>query len=125
MPKVEVEVDQVLTVATAFSARPGDKLLIMHGVVVGALPMPDRQVMEKVIQPTAPTTPGRKKREEVLAVLRREGPKTARQLNRLLGFSVASSMTYLRGQRQVEATPATAKQRFPIWQAASPLNGRG
>ena len=37
MPKIELEVDQVLTTAVALDIEPGDKLIVVNGVIVGMI----------------------------------------------------------------------------------------
>jgi hypothetical protein len=37
MVKVEIDVDQVLTSAVALEVEPGDRLLVMNGVVIGMI----------------------------------------------------------------------------------------
>lgn len=119
MPKVEIDIDQVLMCAVALSASPGDRLLILGGVVVGILPPPDIPEIEVILPEDDPA----KRRQAILAVIRREGPVTADQIAARVGFNVGRDMAML---RRAEAVEVTGKGRFPTYRVRPhPINGTG
>lgn len=94
MPKIEIDVDQILTCAVAIEAEVGDRVLVMNGVIIGMverrkpLVVPPPPPPRTQIDPADMTTPETRRLldEQILAVLRREGPATTRRIGDSLGL---------------------------------------
>lgn len=61
MPKIEIEVDQVLTAAVALEIEPGDRVFVMNGLVVGLVERPRLRMPEPMVMsepaPVGPPAP--------------------------------------------------------------------
>jgi hypothetical protein len=126
MPKIEVEVDQILTSAVAIDGiEPGDRLMVMNGVIIGL-------VERRAVRPPAPspspviaTPPDEPDKDRsidarIVALLRTQGALTAREIGRQLANNggsyakVRDTMVRLRNKGRIRPT---SDRRFPEYTA--------
>jgi hypothetical protein len=64
MPKIEIDVDHILTSAVALEIEPGDHLLVMNGVVIGMVEKRGRRLAATTngTTPPEPEAPKRRNR---------------------------------------------------------------
>lgn len=104
MPKIEIDVDQILTCAMPIEAEAGDKLFVMNGMVIGLV---ERSAVKPKLVHSRPHTPAARadshapKRQpsqnegqgvyftEAIAIeeLRRHGPATVREIGDRLNLT--------------------------------------
>lgn len=123
MPKIEIDVDQVLTAAVALEIEPGDRVFVMNGLVVGLVEKPKlRPEVAVMPEPPTPMPVARKPRTSravdpmaVTSVLR-DGAMNARAIGNRLELDkrgrehLKTCLRKLRDQHVVVAVDAT---RFP------------
>lgn len=126
MPKIEVEVDQILTSAVAIDGiEPGDRLMVMNGVIIGLVerravrPPPSPSPSPSPVIATPPDKPDRSIDARIVALLRTQGALTAREIGRQLATNgsyanVRDTMVRLRNKGLIRPT---SDRRFPEYTA--------
>lgn len=129
MPKIEIDVDQVLTCAVFLEElRPGDRLLVMNGVVIGmiephgraaAAPLVAAVTVASAPAPVATPAPVAL-REQVKALIAHHGPISGRQISKRVangaqGARVAQALKRLRDAGEIAAV---TQERFPAYRLA-------
>lgn len=126
MPKIEIDVDQVLTCAVHLEADPGDRLVVMGGVVVGVIgkqsvgavvlaerrpalapPEPPPLLSSRAMPATADMA------RKALEVIRTEGPISGHGIGARLGDTKGRLSQALKTLRARGAIRATSEGRYP------------
>ena len=123
MVKIEIDVDQILTSAVSLEIEPGDRLLVMNGVIIGAV---ERRLVKPVPTVAEPRENKSRRpkaavavlRERIIGLLRTKGPKTARSINALLDNDpgIKAQLKFLRNEGIVKPT---SEKRFPTYDLMS------
>lgn len=125
MPKIEIEVDQILTSAVAIEEiEPGDRLMVMNGVVIGVV---DRTAVRapprSVATPPVATPPAASLDERIVALIQaHQGSLTAREIGRLLAngggpLRVRDTLVRMRNRGLIHPT---SKRRYPSYTTVQP-----
>lgn len=146
MVKVEIEVDQVLTSAVALECEPGDKVLVMNGVIIGMVEgrHPRRPVEVKAPAPAAPkrdperlVSRGDRAVEQRVVALLKDAPLTAGKIAQRLRAENGGRRLMIRelliGMRGRGVIEAVNRDRFPPYRLVpehiavigAALNGAG
>ena len=142
MPKIEIDVDQILQCVVSLEIEPGDRLLVMGGVVIGCVERTARHVAPKPPNGT-PTTPALPPKPKAVPQQMKDGVNeaikrdiTRRKILDLIGHSefpltahdirrrfhkeeigpvnwLASQMAYLRNAKHI--LPTDPKARYPAY----------
>lgn len=111
MPRIEIDVDQILTSAVSLEIDPGDKVLVMSGVIIGVV---GKQAIRQAPVETAPALAPAEREEpasrgrvtlpenlvlqkKTLELIRAKGPLTGRQLSSSLGGKHQTGMGRMAG----------------------------
>lgn len=127
MPRIEIDVDQILTSAVSLEIDPGDKVLVMNGVIIGVVGKSAiRQPPSKTKPAFAPPEPDPEihlrstpenavLQRKTLEVIRLKGPLTGRQIAANLGDDIKGGKvgSALKVLRERGAIRATNDERFP------------
>ena len=127
MPRIEIEVDQILTSAVGIDIDAGDKVLVMNGVIIGVV---GKQAIKPAPVATKPALPPPEPEPEILPLrdtvilqrkilesIRLNGPLTGRQVAATIdgnmgGGKVGNALKSLRDRGVIRATSAS---RFPAY----------
>jgi hypothetical protein len=138
MPKIEIDVDQILTSAVHMEVEPGDRLVVMGGVVVGvigkasvravvadqrppaALPPPDAPPPDAP-PPDAPPSDSRVApsilalKRKALEIIRVQGPINGHRISTVLGAEGKDGRLSqaLKSLRTDGVIRATTEKRYP------------
>jgi hypothetical protein len=131
MPRIEIDVDQILTSAVSIEVDPGDQVLVMNGVIIGvvgkqavkrapvvtrpALAPPEPVTEHVPFNPNRSTPENAILQRRTLEVIRLKGPLTGRQVAANLGDEAKGARvgTALKVLRERGAIRATNDERFP------------
>jgi hypothetical protein len=117
--KIEIEVDQVLTAAVALELDPGDKVLVMNGVIIGMVEKQNVKVAPVLHQKAKVISRFDDKATQRIIELLRNNELTAHEIgvylkrdNNGIRLAVGKIISHLRERKIIEAAD---DGRFPIY----------
>jgi hypothetical protein len=117
--KIEIEVDQVLTAAVALELDPGDKVLVMNGVIIGMVEKQNVKVAPVLHQKAKVISKFDDKATQRIIELLRNNELTAHEIgvylkrdNNGIRLAVGKIISHLRERKIIEAAD---DGRFPIY----------
>jgi hypothetical protein len=117
--KIEIEVDQVLTAAVALELEPGDKVLVMNGVIIGMVEKQNVKGAPVLHQKAKVISKFDDKATQRIIELLRNNELTAHEIgvylkrdNNGIRLAVGKIISHLRERKIIEAAD---DGRFPIY----------
>jgi hypothetical protein len=117
--KIEIEVDQVLTAAVALELDPGDKVLVMNGIIIGMVEKQNVKVAPVLHQKAKVISRFDDKATQRIIELLRNNELTAHEIgvylkrdNNGIRLAVGKIISHLRERKIIEAAD---DGRFPIY----------